>query len=200
MAKKCIQLDESILYKNKVPILVKDETWLKLFGHVEERSISNLKEELEKLLSEERNIERKISDLQKEKLDVMKMILSISSAVNNEEKVESLELLDEYREKLLNINDEIDELTFRLETIPTEMRELNLKLLEATASYGYAQLKEKEEKLDRVVDELEGLKERVKELINLKYDYEEWVNAAYTFLHGMLGSEQMEKLDRNILE
>lgn len=200
MGKKYIQLDELTVYKNKVPILVEDETWLKLFGNVEEKSIIFLKEELEELLKEERDIKKNISDMQKEKLNVMKMILQISSAVNNEEKVESLELLDEYREKLLNINDKIDELTFRLETMPTEIRELNCQLLEATANYGYDQLKKKEKRLDETVNQLEELKEKVKELINTKHDYEEWVNAAYTFLHGMLGSEIMEKLDEKILE
>ncbi len=44
------------------------------------------------------------------------------------------------------------------------------------------------------------MRERIKFLINQKYDYEEWINSTYSFLHGLLGSEEIEKLDEQILE
>ena len=92
------------------------------------------------------------------------------------------------------------EITLQLETIPQEIREMNFELLKVTVEYGYKELKTSEKKLNNVVDELETLKERLKELINEKHDYEEWIDATYSFLHGMLGSQEMEKLDKEILD
>jgi len=200
MFSKDIDLDENIILKNKIPILINDENWIKLFSDVDDKYIKSHKEELEELLKEQKKIENEISSLQREKLKCMKMILGISDAVNNEEKVESVSLLDEYSEKIYGINDKIDDLTFQLETIPKEIREANYELLKATVKYGYRELKTKEKKLEETTEELKELKERLKQLINEKHDYEEWVSGTYTFLHGMLGNKEMEKLDEQILD
>ena len=64
----------------------------------------------------------------------------------------------------------------------------------------YTDIKKKEKKLKKIVEELEFIRERAKLLINEKYDYEEWINSAYSFLHGILGRDEIEKLDEEILE
>ncbi len=200
MAFKNIDLDQNIMLKNKIPLLIEYKEWLNLFGNVNNKNIQYIKEELVELVKKERELERDSKSLQKEKIHAMKMILGVSDAVNNENKVETVGLLDEYKEKIEDINDELDEITFQLETTPQMIRELNFNLLKATVDYGYKELKHKEKKLKEVTDELETLRERLKVLINEKYDYEEFIDATYSFLHGMLGSEEMEKLDEEILE
>lgn len=200
MFSKEIELDEKIIIKNRIPILVRDENWIELFYDVDDKDIQLARKELDALLEEEDNIEKELRDLQIQKIKDMKMILKVSDAVNNEDKVESVELLDSYKKNILEINDSIDEITFRLETIPKEILEANFNLLKATVNYGYKELKIKEKKLDATSNEVEELKSRLKDLINEKHDYEEWINATYTFLHGLLGNVQMEELDNKILE
>lgn len=200
MAFKNIDLDENIILKNKIPLLIEDENWIKLFGETKNRNIQNIKEELSELVEEERELNRKEMTLQREKVHAMKMILGVSDAVNNENKLHNVGLLDEYKEKIEGINQELEEITFQLETIPQDIRELNFNLLKATVFYGYKDLKSKQKKLAQVVDELDSIRERMKYLINEKYDYEEWIDSTYSFLHGMLGSKEMEKLDEKILE
>ena len=130
----------------------------------------------------------------------MKMILGISNAVNNENKVHDLVLLDEYKEKVENINERLDEISYELENLYGEIRELNFDLLKATVYYGYKELKQKEKELKDITEELDSIREKLKELINKKYDYQEWTQAIYSFLHGLLGREEIEKLDQKILE
>lgn len=200
MSFKNIDLDENIILKNRIPLLVMDEHWAKLFGDIKYKNIQSLKEELTKLIKKEEELKRQSHVLQKEKTHSMKMILGISDAINNESRDVDPKLLDEYKDKIENINEELEEITFRLETIPQEIREVNFELLKVTVDYGYKELKTKEKKLNNVSNELELLRERLKELINEKHDYEEWIDATYSFLHGMLGSQEMEKLDEEILD
>lgn len=200
MSFKNIDLDENIILKNRIPLLVMDEHWAKLFGDIKYKNIQSLKEELTKLIKKEEELKRQSHVLQKEKTHSMKMILGISDAINNESRDVDPKLLDEYKDKIENINEELEEITFRLETIPQEIREVNFELLKITVDYGYKELKTKEKKLNNVSYELELLRERLKELINEKHDYEEWIDATYSFLHGMLGSQEMEKLDEEILD
>lgn len=197
---KNIDLDEDIILKNKIPLLVLDENWLKLFGNVKFKNMQMLKEEINELLIKEGKLKEESYSLQREKSHAMKMILGISDAINNEDKDVDVNLLDEYKEKIENINEELDEITFQLETIPGKIRELNFELLRLTVDYGYRELKTREKKLNETNGELEELRERLRELINEKHDYEEWIDASYSFLHGMLGSKEMEKLDEKILD
>jgi predicted RND superfamily exporter protein len=200
MFSKTIDLEENIILKNRIPILVNDENWSKIFGGIEDKVIQSTKDELEELLKEQKKAEREIARLQKEKVKAMKMILNISDIINNKEKVESADLLDQYKDKIYLINEKIDGIQYRLEAIPQEIRDTNFRLLEATVKYGYRELKEKKNKLEKIAEEIEELKERLRESINEKHDYEEWINSTYTFLHGMLGNEEMERLDDEILE
>ncbi len=60
---------------------------------------------------------------------------------------------------------------------------MNFELLKATVEYGYRELKTKEKKLNAVTEELETLREKLKDLINEKHDYEEWIDTTYSFFY-----------------
>lgn len=192
-------IDEDFLRKNKIPLLQTDKSWIKLFGNAKDKSIQNTKIELIELLSKEKKMEAKVRKLQKEKTDSMKMILGVSNSINNDNKLENIVLLDEYKNQLIKINEELDDLTFQLEMIPKEIREVNLKLLNATIQYGYDELKYRARVVSQADEEIRKLREQLKELISTKHDYDEWISETYTFLHGILGSEIIEKIDRERL-
>lgn len=195
-----MELDENILRKNNIPLLFNDLGWIKLFGNSSDKNIESSKEVLMELLAKQKQVESEINQLQREKTKSMKMILGVSDSVNNDNKSENIGLLDEYKQKILDINEKLDELTFKMETMPKEIREANFKLLNDTVKYGYDELKYKQKIVDKSITEIESLRKRLKELIATKHDYEEWVNETYTFLHGILGSEIIEKLDRERLK
>lgn len=200
MASKNIKLDENMLRKNRVPLLFNEPSWVKLFGDTGDKSIQKQKEELILLVSKEKEISAKNRKLQKEKLESMKMILGISDSVNNENKIENIVLLDEYKDRIFKINQELEELTFQQEIMPKEIRESNFRLLNATIQYGYDELRYKEKIVNQSTEEIETLRQRLKGLMETKYDYEEWINETYTFLHGVLGSEVIEKIDKERLK
>ena len=77
MFSKTIDLEENIILKNRIPILVNDENWSKIFGGIEDKVIQSTKDELEELLKEQKKAEREIARLQKEKVKAMKIILNI---------------------------------------------------------------------------------------------------------------------------
>lgn len=200
MASKNIKLDENILRKNKIPLLFNEPSWVKLFGDTDDKNIKNGKEELIQLISKEKEMTITSRKLQKEKLECMKMILGVSDSVNNDNKTENIVLLDEYKNKIYNINEELEEITFELEKIPKEIRETNFKLLNATIEYGYDELRYREKIVNQSVEEIESLRQKLKLLMETKHDYEEWINETYTFLHGILGSEAIEKIDKERLK
>lgn len=198
-----INLDEDILLKNRISILTEDQEWIKLFGDNNNKHIQDSKESLIQLLTKEKELESYAQEIQSQKIKYMKMILKVSDSLNNEDnknKEIELELLDGYKEKILQINDEIDDIQFQLETLPKEIRDVNFQLLTATVEYGYNELKSREKVLNKSLEEIDTLREKLKNLMKIKHDNEEWISETYTFLHGLLGSEVIEEIDRKKLK
>lgn len=195
-----IDIEKDIIAKNRIPILIKDATWLKLFGDTGDKLINNATKELEALLEKQRLAETQIKEKNREKKRAMNKIIMLSDELNNKQLKEGTELLEEYQQEIYSLNDEIDNLTFELEMLPKEIREANLNLIKATVKFAYKQLAEWEESLEPLSLEIEDLRSKLRESIERKNDYEEKIQATYSFLHGMLGGKQMEKLDKDMLD
>lgn len=200
---KGINLDENILRKNRIPLLIHNSDWVKLFSDEKNKQIQESKEELQRLLIKEKELKILEKKLNKSKTKYMKLILKVSEAVNNEENTNThldLQLLDQYKEEIPKINEEMEDIKFQLEMLPKEIREVNFQLLTATVEYGYNELKNREKILARSLQEIQNLRARLMELLEIKHDNEEWIDETYTFLHGILGREVIEKIDREKLK
>lgn len=196
-----IDIEETIIAKNRIPILIKDATWLKLFGDTGDRLINNARKELEELLEKQHLTEKQLKDKDREKKKVMTKIIMLSDEINNNNSyTKGTELLGQYQQEIYSLNDEIDNLTFELEMLPKDIREANLNLIKATVKLAYKQLADWESSIEPFNSEIEFLRNKLRELIEKKNDYEEKINTTYSFLHGILGSEEMEKLDKDILD
>ena len=90
----------------------------------------------------------------------MKMILGISNSINNENKIHNLALLDEYKDKIENINKQLDELSEKKINIHEEIMELNFELLKATVYYGYKDIKKREKQLKDINEELDRIRQK----------------------------------------
>lgn len=200
MFRKSIDIDKDLMLKNKIPLLYRDEDWNALFSDFNNKSIQEAKNSLSQLVEKENELEYKSRELQKEKIQAMKMILGVSDSINNNNKIENLKLLDEYKERIIKINSEIEDITFQLEILPSQIRESNLELLKLTLRFGYDELKIREKIVSDANEELDILRKRLKEILETKYQYEEWVTKTYTFFHGLLGPEAIQKIDEERLK
>ncbi len=195
-----VDIDLNSITKSSVPLLIEDEIWIKLFSDIKDKNIKNAKTELRYLVDESRKIKQDLPKKKSEKKELINKILTLSEKINNNEVMEGIELLDTYKNQLNQLNDDIDEITFKSETIPSKVRLINLNLLEETIKYAYGDIVEAEDNLSEYDIELKELRKRLRRIIEEKYDYEEKRNEIYQFLHNALGAEMVDKLDRKILD
>lgn len=195
-----IDIDLSSFSKSTVPLLIENEIWIKLFNDVDDKEIVNLKQELSFLVNKSREVRSKLVIKRNDKRRLISKVLTLSEKVNNNELVEGIDLLEDYKNEIEKINDEIDDLTFQSETVPSEVRRINLKLLEETIKFGYKDIIEAQENLDKIETLLVNLRKKLRTTIKEKYDYEEKRNEIYKFLHNTLGPDDVDKLDREILD
>lgn len=195
-----INVNLDLINKSAVPLLIENETWIDLFNRVNDKEMRSLKKQLKTLVDESREIGQKLYQKKEEKKKQIAKILTLSEKVNNNEFVEGVNLLDDYKEELNKLNDDLDQITFKSETIPSQIRKLNLDLLVETIKYAYVDIIDAEENLEELEIELNVLRERLSNIIKEKYDYEEKRNEIYAFLHNTLGAKEVGKLDRDILD
>lgn len=193
-------LNEETLRRKRIPLLHKDENWIDLFGKSDDKEINEVKDRLIDLIKREGKLEKLLNRYKKDKTKYVKLILKASDSINTDKKKEDIRLLDEYKERLLSINEEMDELAFELETIPDEIRKTNYELLNMTIHKGYSELREKEEELEDAKEELLEVRERMKQLIEIKVKNEEWINEIYTFMHRLLGNDIIDFLDEKVFK
>ena len=70
-----LNLDKKIIRKNNIPLLYKDDQWIKLFGEIEDKSLIEPKEEIIELKKVESEYRAEWRDLEREKTKMMKLIL-----------------------------------------------------------------------------------------------------------------------------
>lgn len=196
MFSKDFNIDFNILAKRNIPILINNKEWKKLFENVNDKKIEGYKDALNQLLQEQKQTDRELVRLKKEKKKIMLKILNLSDEANNSNNAYAIELLEQSQSNVIDINTKLEELTFRSETIPREIREVNFNLLKETIQHSYKELQENEEQFNAVNNEINEMREKLKSLIEQKHDFEERINTTYRFLHGLLGNEEMEKLDK----
>ncbi len=203
--KRNVTLNKNDLRGKNLPLLHEDKSWIELFGDLKNREILEARENLIALINELKTSKEKQKNLKKEKQKSMKAILNVSYEINKDEKDENVVVLDELKAKMLKMGEEIDELEFRLESLPDEIRQANIDLLNATINSGYSQLKDKEKKLDKSVVELEKSRKamsdlliKIRELQEIKEVEGKWIDDTYTFMHRILGNNLIEKIDREV--
>lgn len=199
MFEKDIDIDYELIIKNKVPILIMDNDWKKIFGNSKNKDINNYKNILSDLIKEQRELSRKLVQLKTKKKRLMAMILNLSHEINNNNNSRVVDKLDECQSQIHIINEEIETVTFKLETLPKEIRAANLNLLKATIKVAYKDIKSNQEELNSLCSQIDELREKLKNLIETKHEKEEAINKTYSFLHGILGSKEMERLDAELL-
>src|SRR5690554_3969976 len=77
-----IEFTNKIMRKNRVPILIYDKQWKQLFFNNMNKTMENLSKELEKLLQEEKGLQKILKDYQHRKRILMNKIIHLSDRLN----------------------------------------------------------------------------------------------------------------------
>lgn len=115
---------EQLLKGKKIPILVLDQRWHKLFpGGKKPEEVVELEKQLNERLKEQGKLVNGIKDLKKGKKKLMDAIVSGMSSQENDKKREKQQKL------LLETNERIEKESDRLMELPYEIKAVNQQLL-----------------------------------------------------------------------
>lgn len=185
------------LHEKKVPLLVLDQKWHRLFAiHGKTDEIKETEEELNGLLSRQGKLNSEVKDLKKVKNTLMNNIMenmddSISEAERNqrEKKLEEdKRLIEEINEKISNAEDELLDL-------PNIIKECNEELMLLSMDYFYSKLRVNQQEAKEIEDWITQVRIDLKKNIIKKQNREINNREIYAYLHDILGNEVIDIFD-----
>ena len=185
---------EELLKGKKIPILVLDQRWHKLFpGGEKPAEIQALEKELNELLKEQGKRVNTIKGLKTGKKKLMDAIVSGMNEENSDKKKEKQQKL------LLETKERIETESEGLLDLPYEIKNANERLLVTGIRYCYDKWKNRSEELADLSDEIDIMREQLKAKVAYKVDLEESIDSTYSLMHAILGREVMNLFDKNKL-
>lgn len=185
---------EELLRGKKIPVLVLDQRWHKLFpGGRKPEHIAGLEKKLNELLKEQGRLVQSLKELKNGKKKLMDAIVSGMSNESNEKKREKQQKL------LLETNERIGQESARLMELPYEIKAVNQQLLLLGIRYCYDDWKNRTETLERLTGDINAMREELKQKVADKVDLEESIDVTYSLMHALVGREIMNLFDKGRL-
>ena len=183
--------------KSKIPILILDNKWHRIFGKMNPtEDIKRLEKELAVLLKRQGKLTNENKDLKRIKSDLMKDIVDNMDGLNDggtEKTVDkklndSKRLINDTNERLAKNEDELMEL-------PREIDRVNKELMLSTMDLCYKRLAENTEQIEEIAVWIKEIRIQLKKNIVKKQDMEIYNSELYSYMHDIFGPQVMELFD-----
>lgn len=195
-----IEFTSKIMRKNRIPILIHHKQWRELFSDNMNRYMENLSRELEKLIKEEKESRKRLEDYRHRKRILMNKIIHLSNRLNIKGESVDVTEIENSKNEILGLNEKIDRIYENLEEYAQNIEDANMELLEETAKISYSEIDKSETRMGIVNHEIDLLRGKLGEYWDEKEALEAKVQALYSLLHSIIGSEEIEKLDEKFLK
>lgn len=185
---------QAALSNKKVPILVLDQKWHRLFAiHGKTDEIKEVEAALSSLLAEQGKCNQELKDLKKLKASRMENIVQNMdenmSAKDREKAMEdNRRLIDEINEKIETIED-------RVLDIPNEIHDTNEKLMLLSMDYFYEKLRINASEAKDIEEWITNIRIELKKNIIRKQNRDINNREIYAYLHDIFGAEVLDLFD-----
>ena len=190
---------EEIIEKRIVPMLTEYQPFNDLMKYISSEDIKTSIENIKKLIMEERKQVLEVNNLHKEKAKIAPKVLYLSGQINSGNKSAEKEM-DNIKERMLEINEEIEKKEIQIQEILVNKEKENLELLKKTLNESYDIINNDEKKLYPLLDEIELMRKELEDKRILRDKLQSRINSTYSFIHGFMGGKETERFDEHMLE
>lgn len=191
------RFDKWVLKKNNISLLILDERWNALFiDGVKPKTILKAEEKLRELLKEQARITSELESLSMLKKQLMAKILELTPLAFDKGDEDARKNMSDFETQIRQINEKTEEAKKRLEQLPEDIKKANIELLEHTVQEVYVKIASKRKRIAQLEILIEKTRQQLKQYIDEKESLSQQSDEIYSYFHGLLGKEELEKLDR----
>ena len=188
---------ENALKNAKVPVLVLDNKWHRLFKRIGiTPEIKQLESELEKLLKRQGKINNDIKSLKKIKADLMDEIVSnIDDGSETHDRAAADKKTQDNKVLIAQANEKIASYDDEMLDLPREIDRVNKELMLHTMNLCYEKLSENTDEIEEIANWIRDIRIELKKNVIRKQEMEMNNADLYTFMHNIFGNDVMELFD-----
>ena len=178
--------------KIKVPMLILDQKWHRLFalgGKPEQ--VKELEKQENDLLKREAELKKELKDLKKVKENLMASVMSNmegTSDLVSKKLDDDKRLLEECKERIESNEEELSEL-------PQKTDDVNRELMLATMDYCYDKLRTNSTEAEEITNWIKDVRVQLKKNVIRKHNREINNKESYSYMHDVFGMEVLNLFD-----
>lgn len=181
----------------KIPVLILDNKWHKIFNHAGTTyEIKALEDRMNELIKRQGKVNTESKDIKKIKKTLMNEVMVIADGLMkspdskrlNKQMEEHKRLIEECNKKLEDYEEEMLEL-------PREIDRTNKKLMLATMESCYKKLQENTKELSIINEWIRNARRELKKKMVRKQEKEAQNNELYSYMHDIFGADVIEIFD-----
>ena len=185
------------LHEKKIPILVLDQKWHRLFAiHGKTDEIKETEQELDGLLARQGKLNSDVKDLKKLKANLMNNIMeNMDESASDSDAKQREKKLEEDKRLIEEINEKIEMAEDELLDLPNLIKEINEELMLLSMDYFYSKLRVNQQEAKEIEDWITQVRIDLKKNIIKKQNREINNREIYSYLHDILGNEVIDIFD-----
>lgn len=188
---------EEALKDKKIPILVLDQKWHRLFAiHGKTDAIKSIEEELNGLLMRQGQLNTRLKELKRLKSQLMDNIVANMKDAKTEDKEQLRQKkLDEDKRLIDDINAQIEECEDGLLEVPKQIQETNRRLMLESMDYCYAKLRVNQKESEEIEAWINQVRVDLKKNIIRKQNRDINNREIYAYMHDVFGPDILDLFD-----
>ena len=188
---------QKALHGKKVPILVLDQKWHRLFAiHGKPEKVISLESELNALLARQGKLTNELKSLKKLKAQLMDNIVQNMEGTSESAQNTTIERrLEEDRRLIDETNAKIDAYEDELFEIPGKIKAVNENLMLESMEFFYEKLRVNKQESDEIDEWIKQVRIDLKKNIIRKQNRDINNREMYAYLHDILGPEVLDLFD-----
>ena len=185
------------LIGKKVPLLVLDQKWHRLFAiHGKTDQIREIETQLDRYLAEQGQCNNDLEDLKKLKSKLMSNIVqNMDGTTEIADSVSRQKKLDDDKRMIDEINEKVENLEDRLLELPKLINETNESLILMSMDYFSEKIITNREESKEIEEWISGIRIELKKNIIKKQNRDINNREIYAYLHDIFGAEVLDLFD-----
>ena len=184
------------LIGKKIPILVLDNKWHKLFTQAEYSSeIKGMEKEMNNLLKRQGKVNTESKEIKKLKKKLMDRIVVLADEMGQHPTKKQEKDMADHKRLINDCNEKLEAYEEEMVELPRQINQLNNKMMLVTMEVCYKRIQQNTTELEAVEEWIGNIRRELKKKVIRKQEKEAMNRQLYSYMHDIFGADVIELFD-----
>lgn len=184
------------LIGKKIPILVLDNKWHKLFTQAEYSSeLKGMEKEMNNLLKRQGKVNTESKEIKKLKKKLMDEIVVLADEMGQHPTKKQEKDMADHKRLINDCNEKLEAYEEEMVELPRQINQLNNKMMLVTMEVCYKRIQQNTTELEAIEEWIGNIRRELKKKVIRKQEKEAMNRQLYSYMHDIFGADVIELFD-----